>query len=154
MKRNPILYCSVALLFAALPALVLASDQASRQDVIKYREAIMKTMNQQAAALGQIASTVIPQTNLTAHFEIIALTASAALQAFKPDVPGGKAKPEIWSNWPDFSKRMAQFVQDANGSVKIAEAQGMDGALTQMVALANDCKACHDKYRQPQTATP
>ena len=140
------LRCSCALVFAVVPALVLAS--ASDQDAIHYREAVMKTLNEQAAALGQIASGVIPADNLVAHMQILALTASTALIAFKPKVAGGKAKPEVWSDWPDFSKRMMAFAQETAKGVKIAKEQGVNGALPAIIAYANDCKACHNMYRQ------
>ena len=143
MKRLSPLRCACALLLAALPALALASDQ----DVIQYREAIMKTLNEQSAALGQIASGVIPDTNLVAHMQIVALAASAALKAFQPKVPGGQAKPDVWTNWADFSKRMTDFAQETAKGVQIAKTQGQDGALTEIVAYANDCKGCHDMYR-------
>src|SRR5258706_9284836 len=88
-----------------LPALAYGDDK----DVIDYREHIMKTLNEQAEALGMILSTAIADNNATAHLEIIALTASTALKAFEPKVPGGESKPDVWAKWPDFSKRMNEF---------------------------------------------
>ncbi len=142
MRRFSILSCSCALLCAALP--VLASDQ----DVVQYREAVMKTMNEQVAALGEIASEVVPDDNLVAHMNILALTASTALKAFEPKVPGGEAKPEVWANWADFSKRMTAFAQETAAGAKIAKEQGKDAALVQLINYADSCKGCHDMYRQ------
>ncbi len=142
MRRVSILCCSCALLIAALP--VLAADQ----DVVQYREAVMKTLNEQIGALGQIASDVVPDDNLVTHMDIVALAASTALKAFKPNVPGGKAKPEVWTNWADFSKRMTEFAQQTAAGAKIAKAQGKDAALVQLINYADSCKGCHDMYRQ------
>lgn len=144
MRRLSILYCSCAMLLAALP--VLASDQ----DAIQYREAVMKTLNEQAAALGQIASGAVPDDNMNAHMQILALAASTALKAFEPKVPGGKAKPEVWANWADFSKRMTEFAQETAAGAKIAKEQGKDAALVQLINYANSCKGCHDMYRQEE----
>jgi cytochrome c556 len=80
--------------------------------------------------------------------DVLAMTAQTALKAFEPKVPGGEAKPEIWSNWADFSKRMTEFAQQSAAGAKIAKEQGKDAALVQLVNLADDCKGCHETYRQ------
>lgn len=146
MKGIAPLLCCCALSLLTLPA--LAADQ----DVIQFREAVMKTLNEQSAALGQIASGVIPDDNLVTHMDEIALAASAALKAFTPKVPGGEAKPAVWANWADFSKRMADFAQQTAAGAKIAREQGKDAALVQLINYADSCKACHDMYRQEKSS--
>ena len=79
------------------------------KDVVEYRQHIMKSLEQQAAALGQILSGVGPTENTVAHMQTLALTASIALKSFEPKVPGGAAKPEVWKDWAEFSKRMKDF---------------------------------------------
>ena len=125
---------------------VLNCAQASDQDVIDYREAIMKALNAQAAALGQILSGSVPDDNAVAHLNAIALLASAAPKAFEPKVPGGEARPEVWANWADFSKRMNDFVQKTAEAAKTANEQGKDAALGSILN-ALECKGCHDTYR-------
>lgn len=128
-----------------LPAAVQADD-AKNKDIIDYREHIMKTLNEQSAALGQILSTTVPGDNTSQHLQAIALTASLALKSFEPKVPGGEAKPEVWANWADFSKRMNEFAQKTAEMAKISKEKGNDAAL-QNVVDALSCKACHDVYR-------
>jgi len=123
-----------------------ARVQADDKDTIAYRQHIMKAMNEQSAALGQILSTVAPDDNAVAHLNAIALAASLALKAFEPKVSGGESKPEIWSNWPDFSQRMNEFAQKTAAVAKIANEQGKDAALGNVLD-ALTCKSCHDKYR-------
>ena len=144
MKQRPDMLRLAAI--ALVPVLAAASAPTD-QDVIAYREHIMKTLNEQAAALGQILSASVPDDNVTAHLDAIALTASTALRSFEPRVPGGEAKPEVWSNWPDFSKRMNEFAQATEAMAKTALEQGKDAALANVVT-ALSCKSCHDKYRQ------
>jgi cytochrome c556 len=127
----------------ALPMATFADDK----DVIDYRQHIMNTLNEQAGALGQILSTSIPDDNAVAHLDAIALTASTALKAFQPKVPGGEAKPEIWSNWMDFSKRMNEFVQRTADVANRAKGKDKQAALA-TVLDALTCKSCHDTYRQ------
>ena len=132
-----------------IPSAGHADDKAVHADdkaIVDYREHIMNTLNEQSAALGQILSTTVPDDNTSAHIQAIALTASLALKAFEPKVQGGEAKPEVWSNWPDFSKRMTDFAQKTAEMAKISREKGNDAALANVVD-ALSCKGCHDVYR-------
>ena len=137
----------VTLTALALAAFVLPSARADDKDVIEYRKHIMNTLNEQSAALGQILSTVVPDDNAVAHINAIALTASTALKAFEPKVPGGQAKPDVWANWADFSKRMNEFAQRTAQAAKVAKEQGKEAALSNILDQLT-CKSCHDVYRQ------
>jgi cytochrome c556 len=139
---------TVGLTLTMLLGMGAYGDEPSKNDsIIEYREHIMTTLNEQSAALGQILSTAVPDTNTQAHLQTIALAASLALKAFEPKVPGGEAKPDVWANWPDFSKRMTDFAQKTANMAKVAKEQGNEAAL-QNVVDALSCKACHDVYRQ------
>src|ERR1700730_3502981 len=109
----------VLIIVLSFPMAVHASDQ----DVVDYREHIMNTLNEQAGALGEILSGAIPAENATAHLEAISLGASIALKAFERKVPGGEAKPDVWSKWADFSKRMNDFAQGTAAAVSVAKSK-------------------------------
>ena len=142
MKRTFTVIAAIAALIALLPSLARADDK----DVIDYREHIMKSLNEQAAALGEILSESISDDNVAAHLEAIALASSAALKAFEPKVPGGEAKPDVWRDWPDFSRRMNELAQKTAQMAKDAKEKGKDAALANVVD-ALSCKSCHDIYR-------
>jgi cytochrome c556 len=128
-----------------LPSIVSADDQ----NVIEYREHIMKTLEEQSAAVGMILSTAIPPDNTVAHLQAIALTAQIALKAFEPKVLGGEAKPEVWNNWADFSKRMNEFAKKTAEVAKLVKEKGTDDpGLGEQVVDALTCKACHEVYRK------
>lgn len=57
------------------------------------------------------------------------------------------ASPEIWTNWDDFSARLAELRREAR-KLKAAAA-GDDEAATkqQFTRLAAVCKSCHDRYK-------
>ena len=124
-----------------------AGARADNQDVIDYRQHIMNTLNEQAAALGEILSGAIPDDNVVSHIDALALTAATALKAFVPKVPGGEARPEVWSQWDDFSKRMNEFAQQTASMAKVAHTQGKEAALAKVMD-ALSCKKCHDSYRR------
>ncbi|HEV7432687.1 MAG TPA: cytochrome c, partial [Steroidobacteraceae bacterium] len=105
MKRSANIICAAAL-FALQAARVATADTS---DAIDYRQHIMNALSEQAGALGEILAGAVPDDNVIAHLDALALTASTALKAFEPKVPGGQAKPEVWSNWADFSRRMNEF---------------------------------------------
>src|SRR4051812_23464571 len=142
MRRSIRLFSVLALGAASSMTAAYADDK----DVIEYREHVMNSLNEQTAALGQILSTAIPDDQVVAHLEDIALIASTALKAFEPKVQGGEAKPEVWAHWDDFSKRMNEFAQKTAAAAKTAKAGGKDEVLTNILD-ALTCKSCHDDYR-------
>jgi cytochrome c556 len=139
---------AVAIASMALASTAMAADSASAdpKDTIEYRRHVMESLNAQAAILGQIVSGAVPDDNVVQHLDILALLASTAKKSFEPKVPGGDSKPEVWSNWADFSKRMDDFAKKTAEAAKIAHTQGGQAALANMLDVLS-CKSCHDKYR-------
>ena len=130
----------------SLTLLLPAMGHAEDKDVIEYRQHIMKSLEQQTAALGQILSGAGPAENTLAHMETLALSASIALKSFEAKVPGGAAKPEVWKDWTDFSKRMKEFAEKSAEMAKVGREQGPEQAAM-LVIEALPCKGCHDVYR-------
>jgi cytochrome c556 len=143
MKSISRLVVGIGIFLGTLAAAVPVDDK----DVVEYREHIMNTLHEQSEALGQILSTNIPDDNALAHLDQVALAASLALKAFEPKVPGGEAKPAVWSDWPDFEKRMNEFARKTAAAAKAAHDHGKDAGLAQL-SDALTCKGCHDVYRQ------
>ena len=134
------------LMAAVAVALLSPTAHADDADVLQYRKHVMTSLNEQAAMLGQIVSNAIPKDNVVAHLDAMALLASTALKAYEPKVLGGKAKPEVWSKWPDFSNRMKEFAEKTAAAAKTAHTAGPDAALLNMLDVLS-CKSCHDAYR-------
>jgi cytochrome c556 len=143
--RSAIKTVSLLLLLLSPGPAAFADDK----DTIEYREHIMNTLNEQAGALGQILSGAVPDDNVIAHLDALSLTASTALKAFTPKALGGEAKPDVWANWPDFSKRMNEFAKKTAEMAKKAHEQGKEAGLADVVD-ALSCKGCHDTYRKEQ----
>ncbi len=149
MRRNASFPAPVKPLWAALAVVLGLAAPVARsddKDVIEYREHIMKSMNEQSAILGQIASGALPSDNLAAHLEATALLAATALKAFEPRAPGGEAKAEVWANWMDFAGKMKEFAEKTDAAAKLAKTQGPDAALPAMLE-AMTCRNCHKSYR-------
>jgi cytochrome c556 len=138
---------------ASLGALALsATVRADNQDTIDYREHVMKTLGAQVGAIELIVQNKVPpedNSNLATHLKILALTASTAKAAFKDNVPGGEAKPNIWSASglsADFAKRMDELAANTADLEKSASGNASDVAGKLQSVLT--CKGCHDQYRE------
>ncbi|MHB1206556.1 MAG: c-type cytochrome [Rhodospirillaceae bacterium] len=141
-------FCGAGLMAAVLvtPSVVRADDK----DVIDYRQHIMKTLQEQTAIIGQLVSGAAPEENLKYHAEAISLAAKIALKSFEAKVPGGESKPEVWSKWDDFSKRMKAFSTAAD---KLADSTQKGASMAEVTAMLVEvlpCKECHDVYREEQ----
>ena len=144
MSRNLRSFVGLALAgVVAFPVAVFADGQ----DTIDYRRHIMKTMGEQLGAIGQILKGTIPADSFATHAEILALNATTAKKAFEPKVLGGDAKPELWENWADFSKRLDTLAAATAEFAKLAKAGGVAAAGPKAQETFT-CKGCHDKYRQ------
>lgn len=84
----------------------------------------------------------------------IAFLSELAGEAF-PEVsnsglPDTKAKSDIWTDRADFDKRLKDFQEHAKALVQVnAKEQGATDAFKAAAGvLAQDCKGCHDKYRE------
>lgn len=124
------------------PSAVSADDR----DAIDYRQHVMNTVGEQAQAIAMIVENRAPADNLAVHAQTLALAASTALVAFKPNVPGGKSKPEIWTKWDEFSQRMTEFAAKSDELAKVAKTGGL-AAVKPKLRSAFTCKGCHDAFR-------
>ncbi len=137
---------------ALLSGLLLVAATASRaddQESIDYREHVMKTMGEQVASINMILQQKAPPDNFAVHARILAISAATAKKAFEPKVPGGEAKPEVWDNWADFSKRLDALVAATADLAKTAQEGGLAAAGPKVQSTLT-CKGCHDTYRVPK----
>ena len=142
MNRLVTLMALGVLICATLPS------RADDQDVIDYRTHVMKTLDEQLGAVGIILENKVPADNFATHLQVLAVTATQAKKAFEPKVPGGNAKPEVWSNWADFSKRLDELVAT---TADLASAAQHDSVAVVGGKLKSTlkCKSCHETYRKP-----
>jgi cytochrome c556 len=135
---------AVALLLTSSVALA----PAFAQDPIKARQAgfddLKKAMGEVKDALGkdQVAA-VAP---VAARIGAFATTIPSL---FPPGSDKGKtgAKDVIWANFPDFTAK-AKGLEDAAKLLAAAAATGDKAATGKaFAAMADSCKACHQRYR-------
>src|ERR1700709_1762215 len=91
---------------ACLTSAALADDA----DAVDYRKHVMKSLGEQLAAVEMIVAKKAPPDAFAVHVKTIAITATQAKSAFEPKIAGGNSRPEVWTNWADFSKRLDAMV--------------------------------------------
>ena len=143
-----LLQFTAGLAFAAVATLPAIGHAADPADLIDYRKHVMKTLGAQVAAMNMTLQGKAPAENFALHAETLAVVAATALVAFETKSEGGGAKPEVWSKWDDFSKRMKEFAANTAEFAKVAKEGGAAAAQPKLQATLT-CKGCHDTYREP-----
>jgi len=124
-------------------------SKAEADGIIFERQQLMLQIDRQAKALGMIAAGTAPADKLAETTRAIAQAAKESVEAFRPVVPGGRAKPEVWSEHAEFLQAMESFARNADTMAKAGET-GNVGAVTGLMVNAMPCKQCHDHYRGPK----
>lgn len=127
----------------------VASSKEEADGIVFERQNIMLQIGKDAELLGEIAAGIKPPDKLAEVTRSIADSAEAAKVAFEPSVPGGRAKPEVWTNWTDYSRRMNEFATNAKQLANLGAKGDLDG-VTNGLGSALPCKECHDVYRAPK----
>ena len=126
-----------------------AADSAQKEGAIFERQFIMEQLDKDGEVLGNIAAGIEPPAKLAEVTRSIAKGARDSVESFRPILPGGRAKAEVWSNHADFMQRMETFARNAEAMAKAGETGDM-AAVTDLMVAAMPCKQCHDIYRAPK----
>jgi cytochrome c556 len=128
-----------------------ALSHAETEGIIFERQQVMLQLNRDAELLGNIVAGLAPAEKLAATTAAIAQGAKDSIANYGDKVPGGRAKPEVWSNYADFMQRMQTFSRNADAMAEMGKSGNVGGVTEQMVG-ALPCKQCHDIYRAPKTS--
>lgn len=130
-------------------AAAVASSADETEGLIFERQQLMIQLDIDSKTLGMIASGAAPASRLAETTRSIARSAKESVDAFRAKVPGGRSKPEVWSNNEDFMRRMESFALNTERMAKLGET-GNVMAVSEMMVDALPCKQCHDVYRAPK----
>lgn len=125
-------------------------DAEEREGIIFERQQLMLDLDTDAKTLGRIVAGTAPASKLAETTRSIAENASASVEAFETVIPGGRSKPEVWSDHASFMDDMAQFARNAEAMAKAGE-QGNVTLVVNLMIDALPCKQCHDRYREPKS---
>ena len=119
------------------------------EGIIFERQQIMLQLDRDAKTLGGIVAGTIPAAKLAETTRSIAQGARESVTTFEPAVPGGRSKPEVWSNHAEFLNDMSAFARLAEVMANAGQS-GNVSLVTNLMIDALPCKQCHDKYRVPK----
>jgi cytochrome c556 len=145
--KTKTLIAAVALMMVVGPS----SAQPEAEDIIKYRNAVMKAYAGHMGASARIVrgKVDIYKNQLGMHASSMDAIAKTIGDLFPPDSDFGetRAKPEVWEKADEYAKAVKSN-QDAAANFSKAAAGGDMAAIGESFkALSDTCKSCHEKFR-------
>ena len=135
----------------ALPMLASAHS-GDHADPVEYRRAGFYMIGwhfEPMAAMIKGEKPMDPKAFAT-HATAVANVAPLLAEGFANGPHKGKtaAKPAIWKNYADFSKKMKAFEEESQRLAEVAQGGETGQVKEQFMKTAQTCKACHDDYRR------
>ena len=125
----------------------------TNEHVIKYRQATMKAIGGNMAAISLIIKNrFLPQQNLVEHAREIQGASTLIESAFEQEVSSGRtdALPKIWSDWESFLSIVKKMEEESGRLVEIGTSGDLKSITQQVKALARSCGKCHKRFRKPK----
>lgn len=151
MNDKSIRRCILALSAGFLGSVALAVHAAEPEDVIKYRQNVMKLQGAHLAAAGAIIQGKVDFKNhLGDHVKALQASTKDIPALFPKDSDFGetKAQDSIWKNSADFQKRAKDTHDKVNALAKAVAAKDSANYGARFKDVADSCKACHKDYRK------
>ena len=154
-RRAGVAACLVAIA-AAIAFTPLARSQnappSSAEQAIKYRQSVYKVILWNFGPMAAVAQGKAPYDaeEFARHAERVAQMAPMLLEGYPEGSATGattRAKPEIWSNVPEFRQLMTAMEGKAAALAAVAKGGDEEKAKAAFVELGGACKACHTKFR-------
>ena len=147
--RCRILVTSACLLAGA----ALAVQAAEPEDIIKYRQNVMKSQGaHMAAAAAIIQGKVDFKNQLGDHAKALQATSRDIAGLFPKDSDFGdtNALDAVWTNNADFQKRSKDARAKADARAKVVAANDTKNYGARFKELSDSCKACHKDFRKEE----
>ncbi len=132
---------------------VAAHAESDPEDIIKYRQNVMKANGAHAAAAGAIIQGKVGyKKDLADHAKALAAINRnvAALFPKGSDFGDTKALDGVWSKRADFEKRAKDAQAKSDAFAKAVATGDAKSYGPKFKELADSCKACHKDYRKEE----
>jgi cytochrome c556 len=120
------------ILFASVCLVAGVAFAAEPEDIIKYRQSVMKANGAHMAAAGAIIKDI------------------NSLFPKDSDFGETKALDAVWKNSADFQKRARDSAQKADALTKAVAAGDSKNYAARFKELSDSCKACHKDFRKEE----
>ncbi len=152
MNRKSLLLTAVAAVTLLVGSAVAQTPPSRADQAVAYRKAMYQVMYNNWVPLVGVVQGKVPfdakaVQKRTARANFLAQMISEGFPADSQEGKPTRAKPELWANRADFDQLMSTWQK----SMVALEAAAKTGKLDKVTAAFNttrdNCKACHDKYR-------
>ena len=126
---------------------------AEPEDIIKYRQTVMKSNGAHMAAAGAIITGKVDfKGQLGDHVKALQAINKDVTSLFPKDSDFGetKALDAVWKNSADFQKRAKDAAQKADALAKTVAAGDSKNYGARFKELSDSCKACHKDFRKEE----
>lgn len=140
----------IALGTVLIAATAALAHQGVQNPAVMARMAAMSAISKNMKTLGMMARGSAEFDAKAARAAAAAIASHAAaipglFEANETD-PGSEARPEIWTNFEDFSARASELESIAVGlSTSISAPEDLGPAMSN---LGSSCRSCHSAYRE------
>ena len=148
---NRLLKVAAAAVLGVVAVAGAAYAQAKPEDLLKYRQGVMRAVAFQNGPLNAFAKGEAPWSPAMAQKAVnMAALAVIAGDIFSPasqNIPNSDAKPEIWSKADDFKKALTAFQTETAKLAELARGGNAEAIKAQIPAVGKTCGGCHDTFR-------
>ena len=148
---NRLLKIAVAAAFGVVSVAGMAYAQAKPEDLLKYRQGVMRGVAFQNGPLNAFAKGEVPWSpalaQRAANLAALAVVAGDVFSPASQNIPNSDAKPEIWAKPDDFKKALAAFQAETAKLGELARGGNADAIKAQIAAVGKTCGGCHDNFR-------
>ncbi len=145
------LLCFLAAAASFALAAPVHAQFAKPEDAVKYRQSAFALMSNHMGRIdSQLKSGSPNMRAIQSSAALVETLAKLPFEAFTPDsdmLPNTRAKPELWNDTAkvrQLTERMQAEVAKLSATAKGGDARAI---RTQLGAVGQACKACHDDYR-------
>ena len=150
MKPTRISHC---ILFASVCLMAGTAFAAEPEDIIKYRQNVMKSQGAHLAATAAIIQGKVDYKNqLGDHVKALQATTKDIPSLFPKDSDFGetKALDAVWQKNADFQKLAKDTQQKTDALAKAVAANDSKNYGARFKDVADSCKACHKDFRKEE----
>ena len=141
------------ILFASACLMATTAFAAEPEDIIKYRQTVMKANGAHMAAAGAIINGKVDFKNQLGDHTKALLAINKDINSLFPkdsDFGETKALDAVWKNNADFQKRAKDAGQKADALAKTVAAGDSKKYAASFKELSDSCKACHKDFRKEE----
>lgn len=150
------LACGLAFAVSAFAQTPPAAPNSAVKQNLAGRKAAFTLVGHNFKAVGDVLQgrATYEPAEIKKHADRVAFLSSLLGDYFAPEsnvgLPDSKAKAGIWSDRAEFDERLKDFQEHTATLAKVARAEttASDGFKRAASAVAQDCKSCHDKFRE------